>query len=147
MTDRLGYNGDCLIYPGGYVLRAETEERLNRCKDLQTSNTAVFPVNMYEFLTQYRIEIPLPGIRKEEIFIETSPGHLSVAVLGRKGDIMEEETRLHEFDVKTVKRLIVLPKDADAEFISARFKRGLLLLDIPKGQASPANGCMKVVVY
>lgn len=147
MTDRLGYNGDCLIYPGEYVLRADTEERLNRCKDLQTSNTGVFPVNMYEFENEYRIEIPLPGIRKEEIFIETSPGSLSIAVLGRNGDSKEKETRLHEFDVNTVKRLIVLPVDADAEFISARFKRGLLILDIPKGPASPVYGSMKVVVY
>lgn len=147
MTDRLGYNGDCLIYPGEYVLKADTEERLNRVRKLQSSNTSVFPVNMYEFENQYRIEIPLPGLGKEEIFIETTPGNLSIAVLGRNGDTIEKETKLHEFDVNTVERLIVLPKDADAEFISARFRRGLLILDIPKGKASPAYGRMKVVVY
>jgi HSP20 family molecular chaperone IbpA len=147
MTDRTGYNSDCLIYPGEYSLRAETEERLNRFKNLPASNTVVFPVNMYELESEYRLEIPLPGIRKEDIFIESSPGSISISVIARNGDKMEKERRLHEFDVSTVRRLIVLPADADAEFISARFKRGLLILDIPKGSASPAYDCMRVVVY
>ncbi|MPN30162.1 18 kDa heat shock protein [bioreactor metagenome] len=116
----------------------------------QFLNDAVFPgffsqsglmkVDICDAGDTYILEAELPGIKKENVHIETDDGQLTIAV---EQDSQNEEKResyiRRERRSSSMRRSFSL-ENIDAERISARMENGVLLLRLPKLKANPPAG-------
>ncbi|MDA8427240.1 MAG: Hsp20 family protein [Treponema sp.] len=84
---------------------------------------------------RYVIEAELPGLSEKDIKLELKDGVLSLSTSAK------EEKKEENKDLKWLRRerrefsferSFELPEDADGEKIDARFKDGLLVVDLPK---------------
>jgi HSP20 family molecular chaperone IbpA len=106
-----------MVYPGGYMPRS------GNLPVWDTSDTtATSPQPKVEtFNDYYKIEIPLPGVRREDILLYCHDHMLCLRVETGNGenDKKNEET-------SCTKKHIPLPRCADPEFASAGYKDGVL---------------------
>ncbi|MEN8184854.1 MAG: Hsp20/alpha crystallin family protein [Myxococcota bacterium] len=82
---------------------------------------------------QYTVSAELPGTKKEDVTVELHEGTLTIR--GEKRSEQEEKkehSRHVERSFGTFSRSFTLPANADGERIKARFKDGVLTLEIPK---------------
>lgn len=148
MISDIIYNTSCSIYPGGYVplLRPEEiDEGLRLCHEGQM---LLPPVNITELPDSYKVEIAIPGLRRQDFLLHAKGNVLFVRVLHR--DMGSKEVRhfqLHEFNYECFDRHITLPDNADPEFSSAEYKRGLLQIVMPKTNRPVKNEYNRIVVY
>ena len=104
-------------------------------------------MNIVEKLDSFKIEVALPGIKREDIFIHVDDGILFVVVLHKNSEVLKEELKIHEFDNEYLKRDIVLPKNADLEFVCAEYKLGILHIYVRKTKRLVRNIINRIVVY
>jgi HSP20 family protein len=139
---------ESIIYPGEYIPATKTESLHHELRSSLAWRHEKAPVNMTENGDTITIEVALPGANRDEISVCTEYNILMIWVLG---NIARKETgeqqQLHEFDIGCLERHIVLPEQADTDFMSAEFKQGVLCLHIPKGRQSIAATSRQVVVY
>lgn len=136
------------VYPGEYVpLLREEEVR----EELKRSHKEAFnhpPVNVTELAQSYKIEVAIPGVKREEFLIQIDENILSVNVLHKKSMLPEVENfQLHEFDYECFDRNIILPENVDAEFVSAEYRSGILRLHLTKTNHPAKNFHTQIVVY
>ena len=147
MKSNLLYEKEYSAYPGEYIPMPETEALLRELK-LTAKESDISPlVNMDEYDDCFKIEVALPGIRREEIFIQSHDTILQVAVLHKAHEMAEKKLQIHEFDHNCFHRNILLPENADAEFIAAEYREGILTIHIPKDGESCTISTNQVVVY
>lgn len=148
MSSTLTYQKECLVYPGEYTLRAETEALLRELKIHDKDSVARLPVNIDEFEDSYKVEMVMPGMKREDIFIEAAGNILSIIVLCSDSEKWTaKKSQMHEFDTKTLERHIFLPENANTEFVSAEYRRGILSLYIPKTDQPSETNTKQIVVY
>ncbi len=148
MNSTLTYQKECSVYPGEYALRPETEALLKELKIHDKDSVARLPVNIDEFDDSYKVEMVMPGIKREDIFIESAGNILSIIVLSSdSGKWMAKKPRMHEFDTKTLERHIFLPENADTAFVSAEYHRCILSLYLPKADRPSESNTKQIVVY
>ena len=81
MKSNLLYEKEYSAYPGEYMPMPETEALLRELK-LTAKDSGIKPlVNMDEYDDCFKIEVALPGIRREEIFIQSHGGSLCRVVV------------------------------------------------------------------
>jgi len=147
MKSSLLYEKEYSAYPGEYIPMPETEALLNELK-LTAKDSCIKPlVNLDEYDDCFKIEVALPGIKREEIFIQSHDTILQVAVLRNAHEMPEKKLQIHEFDNKNFHRNILLPENADVEFIAAEYREGILKIYIPKDGESSIISINHVVVY
>jgi len=121
----------------GSVYRANPFELLNSVfdEDFFPASSRKPVVDVREEDQRYVIEAELPGLSEKDIKLELKDGVLSLST-SSKEEKKEEDTgrkwlrrERREF---AFERSFELPEDADGEKIDARFKDGLLVVDIPK---------------
>jgi HSP20 family protein len=95
---------------------------------------------------RYLIEAELPGVTEKDLKLELKDGLLTLStskVEDKKEEVakwLRRERRAFSFT-----RSFALPEDADGEKIEARFKDGLLTIELPKkAEASPRIVQVKV---
>jgi HSP20 family protein len=133
-------------YPGQYIPLPETEKLMEEMlQEGVVINTP--PVNMDEYETYYKIEMVIPGVRREDLLIYVLNNVLSVAAAHRTKTAAAAKSPIHEFDRKCFERRITVPDDAAAEFLNAAFREGLLRIYIPKSLNSAPVVFRQVVVY
>lgn len=91
--------------------------------------------NIFETDNDFRVEILLPGFRKEDVQLKFHENILTVKVeLPEKQEDQKEKYRYEhrEFSVYNFERKFRIPKTVDAENIAARFENGVLVLELPK---------------
>ncbi|GGE59330.1 Hsp20/alpha crystallin family protein [Priestia taiwanensis] len=98
-----------------------------------------FPVDMYETENELVIKAELPGIHKEQIFIDTLGTHVKISI--RYDSTFEEENTLSNYHRKErsssySERLIKVPYLVDKKNSKASFQNGILEIRAPK-QAFP----------
>ena len=148
MNGALTYQKECPVYPGEYTLRAETAALLKGLKIQDEDSVARLPVNIEEFENFYKVEMVIPGIKREDIFIGVAGNILSIIVLcGGSEKLMPKKCRMHEFDNKSLERHLFLPGNSDTEFVSAEYRDGILNLHIPKTQQPSKTSTRQIVVY
>jgi len=148
MEDNLTLSKECSVYPGEYIPLPEMEALVEESKNLVKDSDAKPPVNMSEFEDYFKIEVPIPGVRREYIVIYTHENILSIVVLNKYlGKFKNEKLRTHEFDSRSFERHILLPEDADTEFVSATYGRGILNFHIPKTKEPSTAKTTSIVVY
>lgn len=141
------HHKECLVYPGEYAALPERRELLDKLQ-LNYKEVVHPPVNMDEFEGFYRIEILIPGVRREDIFVYINTNNiLSVAVLYKETTNGKKKLQIHEFDTRYLERRIPLPENADTGFVSAEYHEGILRFCIPKteGEIKPVK--QQIVVY
>jgi HSP20 family protein len=148
MKDTLTHTKECTVYPGGYSPLPEKEalfEKLN----LHHKDSAVKPLlNLDEFNDYYKVEIMVPGAKREDIFIYIHDNFLSIAVLHKMcGKLKKDKLQIHEYDTKCLERHILLPENTDTEFISAEYRQGILQLHLPKTKEPSKTANKQIVVY
>ncbi len=104
------------------------EKGVERCTDSKWPK-----VDIEETENVFLLSGELPGIDRENIKIELENNVLSIS--GTRNEEKEEEERnfhLRETFRGSFSRSFTLPDSVDGENITAEFKNGLLLLNIPK---------------
>lgn len=138
---------ECFVYPGGYMPIPEAEavlgEQLSGKKDVAAKPSA----NMEEFKDYFKIEILIPGVKRENIFIQVNDHILSITVAGKESDGLKKKLQIHEFNINYPERYILLPATADTEFVNAEYHQGILSLHIAKAGKSEKVATAEIVVY
>ena len=90
-------------------------------------------IDMTESEKSYNISIEVPGVDPEDVDVSVSEGMLKIS--GEKKEEREETDRDYHYSERTYgrfERVIALPQDADPEKISAKVKKGVLRVTLPK---------------
>lgn len=103
-------------------------------------------VNMDEFTDCFKIEVTVPGIKREDIFVHVQGDILSIIVLLKDSLELKKNLKIHEYNAEHLERYIVLPPNADTEFVSAEHTQGMLKLCIPKTLKPPKNNVVQIVI-
>ncbi|MFP4365168.1 MAG: Hsp20/alpha crystallin family protein [Spirochaetia bacterium] len=97
-----------------------------------------FPaVDVQETGKAYILEADLPGMTEKDVKLEVKDNVLTIS---SEKEVENEEKKegylLSERRKTSFSRSFALPRDADKKNIKARFKNGILKLDIPKTEES-----------
>ena len=148
MENDVLYDTGCLIYPGAYVPLLKEEEVQEELKRPHKGETILPPVNVTEMADSFKVEVAIPGVKREDFLIHSDGNVLSVCVLHKECGLHEgERFQLHEFNYECFDRHIILPDNADSEFVSAEYKAGILRLYVPKAKQPAKNQHTRIVVY
>ena len=117
------------------------------------SNSNVPDVDVTESKDAYTLDIDLPGRTENDVSLELNEGVLTISSektetkaiedKNEKSEDKEEKAEkpqylLRERRRSSFRRSFTLPKDIDAEAVSAAFKNGVLTIRIPrKAEAAP----------
>lgn len=98
-------------------------------------------LNIQELSDEYKIEIELPGIKKEDVNLKLKDDYLIIS--GNKYVMKEEEKNKYrriERRSGAFYRAISVPRDADKDRVSAKLENGILTINLNrlKGQL-PTN--------
>lgn len=141
-------NAGSSTYPGSYVPMIKEEEILKELKRTHEGKMLLPPVNVAELPDSFKVEVAIPGVKREDFLIQADGNTLSVFVLHKDCEHPERECfKLHEFNYECFDRPIVLPDNADAEFTCAEYKEGILHLYVPKTIQPVKNLHTRIVVY
>ncbi len=147
MNSRSSYINQYPVYPGEYIPSPEVQIEL---EELQMSNEDL-PLNpllnIDEFEDCYKIIAVIPGVSREDIFIDVRNRLLSITVLHRDDEPGRKKLRIHEFEGKYFERRIILPYDADPVFVSSEYKDGILHICIPKSKNPIISFNSRIVTY
>ncbi|MBU1095694.1 MAG: heat-shock protein [Ignavibacteriae bacterium HGW-Ignavibacteriae-2] len=91
--------------------------------------------DVYEDNDGFKLKLDLPGVSKNEVKISYSNGHLVISG-ERKQEAESDNHKYHRIERSYGKfyRSFDLPKEVDESKISAEFKNGQLILEIPKSE-------------
>jgi len=125
----------------------ETDKWITPEKIFRGFHASLPAANVSETDKEYRIELVIPGFKKEDVKVNVQNEVLEVSAESKTEK--EEKTRKFtrkEFAYGSFNRSFQLPKAADLEKISAKYDNGLLKLEIPKreGAISKAKKAIKV---
>jgi HSP20 family protein len=144
----LFYQNESTVYPGEFVPLVRGKDVVYEHKKRKDTPVAEPATNIIDGEHFYKIEIAIPGVRREDFFIKINRNRLRVIVLHKHS--FNETTctyKLHEFDCDFFKRDIVLPVNADAQLTRAEYREGILYLYIPKNDHPLEYKSCRIVVY
>lgn len=102
--------------------------------DFSTTNTTLPSVNIKETEDKFEVEVAAPGFEKKDFNIELNNRELSISSEKKEENEQKEGTRYtrREFSYQSFKRTFTLPNTIASEQISAKYKDGVLRVEIPK---------------
>ncbi len=137
------------VYPGEYThLYEGVHFKRTARKPTETFDPGT-PGKIEDLGDCYFVEIPLPGIRKEEFVVETCGNILSVVVIPFRAEKKTSQNPLRpafSFGKYFIQE-ILLPEDADPLFVSAEYNAGTLEIFIPKSKHAVRKTKTKIAVY
>lgn len=101
-----------------------------------------FPAaNVIEGDKSYKIELAIPGFKKEDIKVNVENEVLTISAetKSEKDDKNEKYTR-KEFSYNSFSRSFQLPKSANSEKVDAKYEDGLLKLEVAKKEEAIKQG-------
>ncbi len=134
------------IYPGIFVPSCDK----HMISDSFKKSTAIIRkpmVNIIDKGTIVSVEMIIPGVKREEFFIEGRNNILNVSVYHNE---MTEENKMfstREFDCCKFQREIILPQNADLSFVSATYDSGILKIQVPKTEKIINDFTTRIAVY
>jgi HSP20 family molecular chaperone IbpA len=135
---------ECIIYPGAYTAAHEKDELFENSKlpKNTTFNKAVATIKELDDI--YQLSIEIDATLREEITLQVDDIILFVSVIHRNSN-EKQKTEIKDNPIET--NYIILPKNADTEFMSAEFNNGKLTLHIPKSEKEITSHIKEVIVY
>ena len=110
--------------------------------DLQANYNSFIPLDVKETENSYLVHADLPGMKKEDIFVDFSQdGILTVAVTKNSEREQKEGEKVlisERYFIKKERKLNFNNK-VDGSAIKAKYENGVLMLDLPKVQAKQAQ--------
>lgn len=102
-------------------------------------------VDILERENQFELHIMMPGLSKEDIKLDLEDKKLTISA-ERKKESEESEVKYHTVESFFGKfsRRFNLPKNSDAENISAEFKNGILVVSIPKSEPAKSTKSIEI---
>lgn len=139
---------DYSIYPGEYVPFLNEKEVKDAIKLTDKSDIVHPAVNITERSQEYKVEVVVPGVKRDELLIYAKGNILSIcAVNNDKINSTLRNQQVMEFSFKWFDRHVLLPEDADSTFISAEYRSGIVVLHIPKSNRPVNNPHTRIIVY
>ncbi|KAH7034421.1 HSP20-like chaperone [Linnemannia elongata] len=94
-------------------------------------------VDVYETDKGWNVHVELPGVKKEDIKIDSSDKAVTLSAESKfSQDYNRDNVRYQERRFGTYSRTIPLPDNVDRDKIDANFKDGVLNLFLPKGEVA-----------
>ena len=149
MQSRLSHTAPLSVYPGEYIPLFEECDLEQEMEYLPGGEKYLLLVNVKESACCYEIEIPVPGAGRENFLIKVDGNILSISmILDDRKLTGGENIRLHEYDFGCCcNRKIVLADNADAAFMIAEYRSGVLHLYVPKSAHPLKQVNTKIAVY
>lgn len=148
MSTKSIHQSEGIIYPGEFIPFHNLKELKTNFIKTPTSKIKRPMVNIIESQNIMKIEMAIPGFKREDFCVETEENILTVCVMDNNfSSKIQDDYQLHEFDCERYERHIVLPKNADVDFVSATYNEGILKLLIPKLSQSENKKHTRIVVY
>lgn len=134
MTNKYLHHAENSVYPGGYVPLFRKKHFNDKTKNMSGHKSGILSVNIEKLESCYKVELPVPGVNRENFLINAYGNILTVSVIPNDCDTNNESGfQVHEFNFGCgASRKIRLPDDADPVFINAEYQSGVLRLYIPK---------------
>ena len=136
------------VYPGEYIPLLDTAALM---EDLRRPHEqlAIQPlVNVSEQPDCFKIEVTIPGFKREDFFIDIEDNLLSIVAMQQTFLSAEEwKFQQHEFNCESFIHHIVLPENIDPEFVSAEYQAGVLTMYLLKAMHENKHTHTQVVVY
>lgn len=104
-------------------------------------------VNIKDNTDHFAIELAAPGYKKEDLKVTVKDGVLTIS--SEKKHESEEEKKGYtrkEFSYASFSRGFVLPENADADSLKAKFEDGVLRLTLNKTKALPENKAKEIKI-
>ncbi len=136
------------IYPGEYMPLVGETELKEKLKAVAEKDIIHPPVNVTELPDSYKIEVFIPGVRREEFLVTAEQNIISVRVFHTTpaAVIMGKECP-SEFGCTCYDRYIILPGNADSSFAVGEYRQGVLYMFVPKDGDNAANASAKIAIY
>lgn len=98
------------------------------------------PLDVIEKVDSFEVHASLPGVNPEDVHVTVQGEMLTI----RGETTVEQEQKeenwiLHERRTGSFYRSVTLPSPLDTDKATARFERGVLVLDIPKAETAKAK--------
>lgn len=142
------YDKSISVYPGEYTPSPQKKALFESIKDHPYEYPDFPLVNVTETDEYLLLEVLLPGLHREDIFIEIKEN--IVTIIATDPTMFHKthtEKKIHEFENKCLERHIALPANAATEFICAEYKEDVLRLYIPKSDYPSKNLPTQIVAY
>jgi HSP20 family molecular chaperone IbpA len=116
------------VYPGQYHPRQESLQKMLHAGDALISR---YPYsNILSVDGNYQVQIAIPGVKRENIYIEVTGDHMIVRIFDQQR-ISEDKQPGKRMKILR-KCFIKLPDDADANFATAKINNNLLTIELAK---------------
>lgn len=111
-------------------------------------SSVIAPVNLIEDEHCYRLDVAIPGVKRENIFVKLSDNLLSIVTINKQSkSLADASSGVHEFDEHPFERNLQLPETADTQFMSAEYRSGVLSIHMMKSTNAIQQGMRQLVVY
>lgn len=139
---------DDSVYPGSYVSPLNNKKIINEINNCAGQPADHFPVNVTDSADTFKIEIAIPGIKKEEFLITAKKNSISV-IVAHKNEISNEspDSSSHQLGSICFEKHFVLPQNVDPEYLSAEYTEGILCLHLSKTKQPARQPNTQILVY
>jgi HSP20 family protein len=97
-------------------------------------NHVVYGINIRETEHKYELKLLAPGFKKGDFSITSDGALLTITAANEMKEKKEEDVFLRrEFFLSALTRSFKMPEDIMTEHISARYRAGILVIDLKKG--------------
>lgn len=109
----------------------------NRLDSINYERFSIPSVNIKENLSNFVIELAVPGLKKEDIAIEVEKDLLKVSSKNTSEEVKTEENEgrkysRKEFNFSSFERSFTLPDLIQVDEIHANYENGILSIELPK---------------
>jgi HSP20 family molecular chaperone IbpA len=137
-------NDATTLYPGKYNPPPYNIQDLLANKGLNKGTAPL--INTYEFADHIKVEMGMPGLKREDFAIFINEHDLIIFVMQPTNpQVLFSEVKNYDFN--SLMGRIPLPEDIDTDFIKSVYEDGLLKIYFPKLKGGFRNRSGRIVVY
>lgn len=104
-------------------------------------------VNVRETETAYQIELAAPGLTKDDLKVNVENNKLTIAYRPEaKADAAALKFTRQEFGLNAFERSFRLPKNVNADQITAAYTNGILTVELPKVEVKEEKSVKEIVI-
>jgi HSP20 family protein len=108
--------------------------------ELWNRKISIPPANVIENEKDFKLELSVPGFKKEDFNIDVDQGTLVISSEKKEESNKEEKNYSRkEFSYSSFSRTFQLPDNTDENSITAKYDNGVLQLTIPKKELASAK--------
>ncbi len=99
-------------------------------------------MNIIESDKDYKVEVALPGVTKEEVKVQIDDNDMLVVNVTKKKESTQKDAKTkylrHEFSFSQFEQSVSIPENSNKDAIEAEQIDGVLTITIPKKEVTPA---------